>query len=173
MKTLKLEEATAKRLYATADNEFKTVLEETFGKEFFIPKKITDKIRTFDDVLSAARNWLWEQQDTKAIPVTKIQKVITTILWKLQSNTTLLTPEDKIRLISFVLNEGWEEDFSNRDQYKYYPRFERKRLGWVVHSCLAGYCNGGMGSGFYYKNSELALYAGNQFLDIYKEYLPE
>lgn len=49
-KTLKLDENTAKRLYPTASNEFKELLEQNFTKEFFKPKPITEQIEDYQDV---------------------------------------------------------------------------------------------------------------------------
>lgn len=45
MKTLKLEDNTARKLYQTGTSELKTVLEESFGKNFF-SQKITDRINS-------------------------------------------------------------------------------------------------------------------------------
>jgi hypothetical protein len=157
MKNLKLEGETAKRLYKTADAEFKTMLEESFGKEFFTPKKITDKIKTFDDVLIALG--VSDSVLPFRNPRTKAERAANAFM--------------KIGMISEVLNEGWKADFTDKNTYKYYPYFERKMSGWSV-LCSAALCvSAYVGFGFFFKSSELALYAGNQFLDIYKDYLPE
>jgi hypothetical protein len=157
MKNLKLEEETAKRLYKTADAEFKTMLEESFGKEFFTPKKITDKIKTFDDVLNALGKS--ENELPYRNPRTKAERAANAFV--------------KIGWLSEVLNEGTELKFTDKNTYKYYPYFERKQSGWSVYYCHVLYVFSCVGFGFFYKSSELALYAGNQFLDIYKDYLPE
>lgn len=49
-KTLKLDADTAKRLYPTASAEFKELLEQNFGKEFFKPVPIEERIEDYDDV---------------------------------------------------------------------------------------------------------------------------
>ncbi len=48
MKTLQLDEATARKLYLTADAAFKTILEQSFTKDFFT-QKITDRVKTLAD----------------------------------------------------------------------------------------------------------------------------
>ena len=74
-----------------------------------------------------------------------------------------------------MLNEGTILDFLNPNQYKYLPWFKKVvGSGWVLSSCA--HCSGyGSDAGFgtFYKSEKLALFAGNTFLDIYKEYLPE
>jgi len=50
IKTLKIEEETARKLYSTADKELKSILEESFGKDFF-NLKIIDRIKDFNDIL--------------------------------------------------------------------------------------------------------------------------
>jgi hypothetical protein len=70
-------------------------------------------------------------------------------------------------------NKEWIPDFSNASQSKYYPYFNLGAYGWVVGSYSYNFDCARLGFGGYFKSSELALYAGNQFLDVYKDYLPE
>lgn len=157
-KTLKIEESTARKLYKEANSELKTILEESFGKEFF-SQKITDIVKTWQDILNITG---LENEDILPYskPVSKGQRSLNAIA--------------KIQKISEVLNEGWKPDFTNRKEYKYYPYFERNSAGWSVHSGFTyDCCHAVTGFGFYFKSSELALYAGSQFIDIYRDYLPE
>lgn len=170
-KILKLDGKTAIELYPTASKEFRALLDVNFGVDFFIPKKITDRIKTFEDVLAEALKWA-DKVGPKGYSRTKIQTAVYDIVLN-HLREGRITADDRIRLISFVLNEGWEPDFNNHTQCKYYPFFKKTDSGWVVGSCFVGLCNGYLGSGFYYKSSELALYAGKQFLKEYIDYLPE
>ncbi len=158
MKTLKLEDVTAKKLYKTADPELKLILEESFGKNFF-SQKITDRIKTIDDVLEAAGVTMEEVVPYRN-PKNKKQK---------SQNAYAL-----IQLISEVLNEDTAfPDFNNLNQYKYYPYFKKSQAGgWVVYHCNYWFDFAFGGFGGYYKTFDLALYAGNQFSDIYNDYLP-
>jgi hypothetical protein len=53
-KSLELDEKTARKLYPTAAPEFKELLEENFGKEFF-NQKIKDRIRDYNDILEISK----------------------------------------------------------------------------------------------------------------------
>jgi hypothetical protein len=172
MANLILQKETAIKIYQSANRDIKMILEESFGKDLFT-EKITDRIKTISDIIENVIKWYHSVPDYQLN--TKIKKACYLIVAKYLKNPRSLSAEDQIRLIAFVLNEGWEENFLDRDQRKYYPWFERKASGgWAVYfdasvSCYFSY----LGFGCYYKSSELALYAANQFLDIYKEYLPE
>lgn len=48
MKTLQLSESKARSLYKTGSDEFKTLLEENFGKSFF-SQSVTERIKTYED----------------------------------------------------------------------------------------------------------------------------
>ena len=157
MKTLKISETKALELYKTASSEFKRLLEENFGKEFFIPKKITDRIKTLDDVYKYL-NKKREKEISYLSPKNKQERSINAFI--------------DIQNISEVLNEGWVPDFKNINQNKYYPYFEKKAQGWVVASCLSHFA-ASLGFGCYFKTSELATFAGRAFLDVYNDYLPE
>lgn len=158
MKTLKLEDSTARTLYKTANAEFKTLLEENFGKDFF-SQKITDRIKTFQDVLEALGFSSYSQVVPFGNPQTKDQVALNALA--------------KIQAIAKVLNEGWIPNFNNNNEAKYYPYFEKTSGGWAVGDCDRNGRVAYLGSGCYYKNSELVMYVGKQFIDIYKEYLPE
>lgn len=169
-KTLKLEDSTARKLYKTADSELKTILEESFGKEFF-SEKITDRIKTFSDVLVNALAWFESNKDGRDI-VTKVHKAVYDICSSYLKGA-VLSVDSKIRLISFILNEGWTEDYSNVNQSKYYPYFVKESSGWVLGSNSSRVQMTISGFGCSYKSSELALYAGEMFLSEYKDWLPE
>ena len=51
METLKLDSANALKLYPSAPREIKEIFENTWGKDFF-SGSITDRIKTFDDILT-------------------------------------------------------------------------------------------------------------------------
>src|SRR6185369_16767828 len=156
MKTLKLEDSTARLIYPTAPSELKKILEETYGKDFF-SQKIQDRVKTWDDVLEILG------KDEDAITPYKKPK---------DKRERSINAFAKIQAISEVLNEGWVPDFNNTSQYKYYPYFQKKSSGWVL--CSYGDYRGYsfLGSGCFYRTSDLALYAGKEFEDIYKDYLP-
>lgn len=78
----------------------------------------------------------------------------------------------KLIIIARALNEGWSPNWNDSDEYKYYPWFKMSASGsglsyydydyWRTHSDVpARLC---------FKSSELSEYAGNQFVELYKEY---
>lgn len=78
----------------------------------------------------------------------------------------------KLSIISEALNEGWKPDWSNSNEYKYVAWFEHKSgLGLSCLGCDDWSSNATVGSRLCFKSSELAIYAGKQFEDIYRDYL--
>jgi hypothetical protein len=160
-KTLTIEESTARKLYRTANDEFKALLEENFGKQFF-SEKITDRIKTWEDVVIEYVSKYGKSVSLPNDGRDKLERSINAFY--------------KIQIIATVLNEGKDKSFiwtKNNSQPKYYPYFVKDASGrWAVDF---DYCFdlANVGSGLYFATSELALYAGNQFLDIYIDYLPE
>lgn len=126
-------------------------------KYFTLPKSIADKIKTLDDVFKEAGV---TEYDVLVYPKPKNKKQ------KSINNFAI------IQLISEVLNEGWIPDFSNSSERKYYPWFEYKNGTFVFYYVCCGFYRADLGFGCYYKSEELAEYAGKQFIEIYKEYLP-
>jgi hypothetical protein len=121
------------------------------------PQKIQDKIKTLKDVY-------------KHLGVNRED----VIPFKSPKNKSQRSTNAKVDIehISQALNEGWIPDFSNTSQYKHYPYFQKLVSGWVVRDYTSGYGFASLGFGFYYKNSDLALYAGKTFLDVYTDYIP-
>ena len=104
----------------------------------------------------------------------------------------------KLRIIAAALNEGWEPKFTT-DEYRYFPWFvlyteeeynelsdeDKSRV--VLRSNSYSYTGGGVafvsadfgssytysssGSRLAFKNSDLAKYAGKQFIEIYADFV--
>jgi hypothetical protein len=79
----------------------------------------------------------------------------------------------KLKTIAKALNEGWEPDWANSNEYKYWPWF-------VYYGASAGFAFAyaddaasgtatAVGSRLCFKTAALARYAGEQFIDIYNE----
>lgn len=79
----------------------------------------------------------------------------------------------KIALIAKALNQGWEPNFLDSNEWKYYPWFKKNSSG----SGFSDYDYDGWRAGTYvgsrlcYKTAELAEYAGRQFEAIYSEHM--
>jgi hypothetical protein len=82
----------------------------------------------------------------------------------------------KLTIIIRALNEGWEPDFTNRKQHKYWNWFYMNigaAAGFVsVHThSTATYAGTNVCSRLCFKTRELAVYAREQFHDLYFEYI--
>lgn len=154
---LKLSVDDAKKLYPTATSEFKQMLESSFGKETFF-EKITDRIKTLSDVFA----------------VIKPSKEEFDLINYVGSNRRIIGAKHLmiIEMIAEVLNEGWQADWTNSRQYKYYPWF--KYTSGFGFSC-SGYgdwdASSRCGSRLCFKSAELAEYAGSQFQEVYQQFL--
>ena len=104
----------------------------------------------------------------------------------------------KLRIIAAALNEGWEPEFTT-DEYRYFPWFvlyteeeynelsdEDKarvvRRSYSVSNTYGGFADvyayhdssstdSSYGSRLAFKNSDLAKYAGKQFIEIYADFV--
>lgn len=77
----------------------------------------------------------------------------------------------QIIIIARALNEGWEPDWANSNQYKYYPWLEYKAgFGFSDSDFGDSYTGTGVGSRLCLKSRELAEYAGKQFNKEYNEF---
>jgi len=107
MKNLQIDEKKARKLYATATGEFKTILEDTFGKAFF-SQDPADFIKTYED----ACNWTGER------PIINSTDTPDEISYK------------KMKVIVKALNNDPEfPNYYNLNQPKYYPWVEKNKSG--------------------------------------------
>lgn len=156
-------------------------MKKVFGEDVFKPADIRDRIKTFED----AKRELGNDH-----PLVKE--------WNLGDNLSAdLEAYLKLRIIVAALNEGWKPKFTT-DEWRYFPYFylvtndeiekmdddERSRV--VLRSYSYAVAYGGIvcahafydpsyaytsfGSRLAFKNRDLAIYAGQQFIDIYAEY---
>jgi len=149
MKTPKVTIENLKKAYIESCSDVKKVLENLYGKEVFE----SGEIKTFEDACKALGidNYKELPDDEKSVNAYR-----------------------KLIIIIRALNEGWQPDWENSNEYKYYPWFKMKSgfgfsVTYFVYSRTVTYA--GVGSRLCFKTSELAEYAGKQFENIYKDYL--
>jgi len=156
MKTLQIEENEARKLYKNSSSEFKTVLENTFGKDFF-SGKITDRIKTYEDACEELQEKPLNEKELRNLGFSNDE-----IDYK------------KIKTITRALNEEFVADFTNHDQKKWYPWFKVSSSGvFACHAANYGYSNAiaGYGARLCFSSDELATYAGKQFTELYKSFI--
>lgn len=132
--------------------------DESTGEVNFepIPKDIKERIKTFDDVIRELGD---DPQDFKnAISIMDEPDEIAYV---------------KLKLIAKALNEGWKPDWTDSNEYKYYPWFRMGSSsggGFSYDGYDFGYAVSDVGSRLCFKSRRLAEYAGEQFEELYKEY---
>lgn len=146
--------------FKNADKKGQKLLTDLFGEKN-LSLEITDRVKTLEDALEIAGEQASEDIKILIFYQGKDKDFIAASAFA------------KLTLIARVLNEGWVPDWSNSNQYKYYPYFKAKVAGFgcsaAFYVCWTAYT--GVGSRLCFKTSELAMYAGKQFETIYNEFL--
>ena len=77
----------------------------------------------------------------------------------------------KLVIITEALNDGWKPDWTNGNWDKYYPWFDMSSgSGLSYDDCANQHSHSHVGSRLCFKSRDLAIYAANQFNDIYKDF---
>lgn len=143
----------ALKMYTGTDEQMKAFALENYP-EFGM--KIQDRVKTFEDACLV-------------VGISPIANRFT--------DTNLLPHEiaaRKVETIVEALNEGWQPNMSDMTEKKYYPWFDRSSgSGFSYYGYDCDDSGSGVGSRQYLKSSELAIYAGKQFTDIYKVMLTQ
>ncbi|MCE9538715.1 MAG: hypothetical protein K8R85_05810 [Bacteroidetes bacterium] len=157
MKTLQLNNSTARKLYPSAVTEFKEILEQSFGKDFF-SQKITDRVKSFEDACLE----LGENPD-EVLP------------YKLPKNNRQHASNDNMRLdvIAEALRQGYEADWSNSNEKKWRAWFEYKSTGFGFSNSYYAdsSTHATVGSRLLFPNKEISDYFGTQFIEIHNRLL--
>ena len=153
MKTLQLSDEKALFLYKDANSDLKTILEESFGKDFFKPKCIMDRVKTFKDALIIKGETISEFKH------------------RTQFDEPHIVAQKKLEIIISVINEDWVAEATDHSQYKYYPWFnlpsvEGSRFSYYDYRFQ--YTITTVGLRLCTKNGTLCKYVAEQFLDLYE-----
>lgn len=119
------------------------------------PKNIMDQIKDIDDVLF--------YHGTNMNKINEIFQMLPSSHIKYQYIAELLCR---------ALNEGWEPDWNDNNQYKHFPWFH---MAGSSGFRFCGYdtwaTDSRVGSRLCFKSRELAEYAGKQFADLYNKFM--
>lgn len=159
MQTIKLSVSNARKMYPSACPEIKTMLEDSFGKKIF-SEKIIDRIKTWEDAA----------EEMGIDPGTSLPFPIPVGSFQNAANAFF-----KLDVIATVLLEGVVLDWTNSNQYKYYPWFNKYKpgsgfsfddslCGWTFTRTLGG-------ARLCLDTAEKAEYFGRQFIDIFNQFL--
>ena|ERR1035437_531039 len=154
LQTVKMSKTTARKLYKDMP-DFRPSLEETFGKAFF-SGKITDRIKTYEDACAEISEQPINEAELKRLGFTSDE-----------------LDYRKIKTITKALNEGWQADWSDEDQYKWYPyfRFSSGSFRFDDTFYRYSYATAGISSRLCFSRDELATYAGKQFEELYISFI--
>lgn len=187
--TLNINKENVLNAYGSATDEQKAMLEIIFGKDTFKSKDITERIKTFED---ACKELGSDHPLVLAYQNTNLRDA------EVANDNKDIIAYMKLRIIVAALNEGWEPQFIP-GEYRWFPYFvlytkdeidemnEKTRAGVVYRSYYYANAYGGVsyanscydsasvdaniGSGLAFKTDDLAEYAGNQFIEIYTDFM--
>ncbi len=159
METLQVNPSKALEAYKKADKKEKALLETVFGKGVFACR-IIDQVKSFEDACAV--------KGVKPSGVLPFKKPA-------NKDQEAINAFAMMQLIAQVLNDDHVFDWSNSSEYKYFPWFYHNKAGvgfsFYVFACTYTYSD--VGSRLCYKSTELAEYAGKQFLGIYKKFMTQ
>lgn len=178
------------KAYKESSNDCKNILESLFGEEIFKSKDITERIKTFEDAYKA----LGESHPY----VVQYDQIFACLMDGEEEIPKNIIAYLKLRIIAAALNEGWEPQFTKKEK-RYSPCFvsyTQKEIGEtdeeqkshvafrsssnadasVGIACMSTIYDSSdaiasIGSRLAFKSSELAKYAGEQFVEIWADYV--
>lgn len=157
MKTLQISDKNARELYKTASDEFKQVLEDTFGKDFFA-EKVTDRVKTYEDALR-------ETMRPDAKTINEIPEDLHDHFLKVY----------KCIILCEAMNAGKRMDIYDSNVYRYYPWFETKgspsAFAFNGTYCVCTYAYAGSGSRLSVMSREAAKHIGENFVKEFRDML--
>jgi hypothetical protein len=153
MENLTISKSSALKAFNNASADTKALLQDLFGKDVFVQQKITDRVKTWED----ACNVIGVDPD----------EIYT---GEADADDKARSAFDKLMVIVKALNEGWKPDWTDEDEYKWYPWFDLSE-GFAYYDVFYDYTASYVGSRLCFKSRELAEYAAKQFLSLYKDFM--
>ena len=150
---LKLDKKTAKELYPESPKWFQVVLTATFGDDCF-KKKTFDEIKTIEDAAEATNH---------TVAYLKIRE---------SSETQDEWAYRMLKMVIAAINQGWTPDWSNSDQYKWWPYFKLSSgFGFSYSDFGCDFTFTAVGSRLCFESEEKCKYAATQFFELYEQFL--
>ena len=116
--------------------------------------KVTDRVKTYEDACKELGRQPYNEDQ----------------LMKLGLNKNDIAYQKMVVIVE-ALNEGWKPDWDNWDECKYYQWFDMSPSSFAFFDSALDLTSASAGSGsrLKLKSRELAVYAGEQFKDIWKD----
>lgn len=180
-----------KAAYEVADENGKSMLRALYPDVFTQPEEVdnrpvTERIKTFEDACAALG------EDHCFVQAYRAVEGMTDLGADLYAYL-------KMRIVVVALNEGWTPDWGNKDERKWYPWFyilteeeyndldDDAKCRVVGRASVSAYAYGGLvyssansvssdsytnsGARLAFKSEELAVYAGQQFGELWASFL--
>lgn len=146
--------------YRAGKSADKKLLEDLFGKKVF-DAKITDLVKSYEDAC-----------DLLGIdPIGSLPDVSRCMSQDRKS----LIAFHKLTIITRALNEGWEPDWTNPNESKWFNWWhvdtETAGLGFAYSNDAPSTTDALVGSRLCFRTEALSDYAAEQFMPLYEEYL--
>ena len=154
-KTLKITEEQAKKLYPEASVSFKEILESNFGKTTFL-KDFQEVVKTYEDACKVIGEEPIEEQRLLDCGIGKSEIAF----MKLKA----------IFKAANKMNNDWKPDYTDSNQYKWYPYFIWRSSGFRYRDTYCAGTAASAGSRLCCGISDDAEYIGRQFEDLYNDY---
>jgi hypothetical protein len=154
MQTVQIDKSKAIEAYNQTDESGKKLLELLLGDQLVL--KITDRVKSFEDACTVLGIKPAEVLPSLHPSMTKDAKSIHAYI--------------QLVIIARALNQGWEPDWDDTDEYKYYPWFYMSASGFRLYGVYYINAHSCVGSRLCFKSEELAEYAVAQFTDLYKDF---
>lgn len=151
MTQLVIEREQAVELYPASPDPLKRIFENTFGKSVFITD-IKERVKTVQDACVEL-----------GIDPSTVEKR--------QYETDNEHAYRCIKVVAKALNQGWEPDWKDSSEYKWYPWFDMSGSAPSFFGAADWRSGSNLGSRLCFKTEELASYAGKKFIKEYREYL--
>lgn len=89
-----------------------------------------------------------------------------------ESDVKAIVAYAQLIIIARALNGVWKPNWEDANEYKYWPYFNMQSgVGFSFVGCAYWFAATAVGSRLCFKSREVALYAGKQFEELYKDYL--
>lgn len=184
MSEIKITTEKVREAYKKGNDCVKSVLHNLFGEDVCAPKNVMDRVKTFEDACIEtgtdiqAFNEMTKNLDEHVVTYMKLSIIV-----------KALNEDDKF---PYFTKDEWRYYpyfwLYTKDEYEKMNAKDREKISRVLfRSCDAAYSNGGVavanaqydasytgydvGARLAFRNKELALYAGKQFIDLYVKHL--
>lgn len=149
MQTLKITEQRAFDLYPSVSPEFKGILEDSFGKDFF-KRSIIERVTSFEDACQLTGEDPFDSNFS--------QGTCDEIAYK------------KLKVIAKALMEGKKLDPKDANQKKWYPWHENSSAGFRFYDSCCGNTDTNAPVGLCVDTEEKSNHMGKTFLFLYEQY---